>query len=208
LSSTNLTWPDPGSNPGRRGGKPATNRLSYGAATKLALTSTTSGGLSVGIVRLRTKTTEFLVFVFGAPIPSDMNIITIFLLYQSLAILCSIAVSKENHLKVTDNNRWRNKGRLAKQHSTVIISNDLQYTAPTTNSIKTHTTENVFLTELSWNQNANDRRECKCFSLQILNQLNNANEYNWNVEETQQFNLMKFPNYCLFTIIFLIKKNN
>jgi hypothetical protein len=27
------TWPDPGSNPGRRGGKPATNRLSYGAAT-------------------------------------------------------------------------------------------------------------------------------------------------------------------------------
>jgi hypothetical protein len=26
------TWPDPGLNPGRRGGKPATNRLSYGAA--------------------------------------------------------------------------------------------------------------------------------------------------------------------------------
>jgi hypothetical protein len=32
LSSTNPTWPDPGLNPGRRGGKPATNRLSYGAA--------------------------------------------------------------------------------------------------------------------------------------------------------------------------------
>jgi hypothetical protein len=30
--SQNLTWPDPGLNPGRRGGKPATNRLSYGAA--------------------------------------------------------------------------------------------------------------------------------------------------------------------------------
>jgi hypothetical protein len=29
--STNPTWPDPGSNPGRRGGKPATNRLSYSA---------------------------------------------------------------------------------------------------------------------------------------------------------------------------------
>jgi hypothetical protein len=28
----NPTWPDPGSNPGRRGGKPATSRLSYGAA--------------------------------------------------------------------------------------------------------------------------------------------------------------------------------
>jgi hypothetical protein len=32
LSTTNPIWPDPGSNPGRRGGKPATNRLSYGAA--------------------------------------------------------------------------------------------------------------------------------------------------------------------------------
>jgi hypothetical protein len=30
--SKNPTWPDPGLNPGRRGGKPATNRLSYGAA--------------------------------------------------------------------------------------------------------------------------------------------------------------------------------
>jgi hypothetical protein len=29
LSSTNPTWPDPGLNPGRRGGKPATNRSSY-----------------------------------------------------------------------------------------------------------------------------------------------------------------------------------
>jgi hypothetical protein len=28
--SQNSTWPDPGLNPGRRGGKPATNRLSYG----------------------------------------------------------------------------------------------------------------------------------------------------------------------------------
>jgi hypothetical protein len=37
LSSTNPTWPDPGSNPGRRGGKPATNRFSYGAALKLYL---------------------------------------------------------------------------------------------------------------------------------------------------------------------------
>jgi hypothetical protein len=30
--SQNATWPDPGFNPGHRGGKPATNRLSYGAA--------------------------------------------------------------------------------------------------------------------------------------------------------------------------------
>jgi hypothetical protein len=32
LSTTNPTWLDPGLNPGRRGGKPVTNRLSYGAA--------------------------------------------------------------------------------------------------------------------------------------------------------------------------------
>jgi hypothetical protein len=31
-STTNPTWPEPGSNPSRRGGRPATNRLSYGAA--------------------------------------------------------------------------------------------------------------------------------------------------------------------------------
>jgi hypothetical protein len=32
LSTTNPTRPEPGSNPGRRGGKPATNRVSYGEA--------------------------------------------------------------------------------------------------------------------------------------------------------------------------------
>jgi hypothetical protein len=32
--SQNRTLPDPDLNPGRRGGKPATNRLSYGAAFK------------------------------------------------------------------------------------------------------------------------------------------------------------------------------
>jgi hypothetical protein len=31
LSTTNPTWPDLGSKPGRRCGKPATNRLSYGS---------------------------------------------------------------------------------------------------------------------------------------------------------------------------------
>jgi hypothetical protein len=36
LSTTIPTWPDPGSSPGRRDGKPATNRLSYGAASYCA----------------------------------------------------------------------------------------------------------------------------------------------------------------------------
>jgi hypothetical protein len=39
LSTTNPTWPDPAANPGRRGGKPATNRLSYGAALPLLIVS-------------------------------------------------------------------------------------------------------------------------------------------------------------------------
>jgi hypothetical protein len=34
-STTNPTWLDPGSNPGLRGGKPATNRFSYGSALSL-----------------------------------------------------------------------------------------------------------------------------------------------------------------------------
>jgi hypothetical protein len=33
FSTTNSTWIDPGSNPGRRGGNPATHRLIYGAAS-------------------------------------------------------------------------------------------------------------------------------------------------------------------------------
>jgi hypothetical protein len=42
LSTTNPTWPDPGLNPGRRCGKPAINRLSYGAAPEVIL--------SVGVI--------------------------------------------------------------------------------------------------------------------------------------------------------------
>jgi hypothetical protein len=42
LPTTNPTWPAPGLNPGRRGGKPATNRFSYGAALHLAYLTTFS----------------------------------------------------------------------------------------------------------------------------------------------------------------------
>jgi hypothetical protein len=38
LSTTNSTWLEPGSNPGRRGGKSATNRLIYGTALRLLFT--------------------------------------------------------------------------------------------------------------------------------------------------------------------------
>jgi hypothetical protein len=37
LSTTNPTWLDAGSNSGRRGGKPATDRLSYGTALSYIL---------------------------------------------------------------------------------------------------------------------------------------------------------------------------
>jgi hypothetical protein len=39
LSNTNPTWTDPGSNPGLRGEKPATNRLSDGTAFKKVSTT-------------------------------------------------------------------------------------------------------------------------------------------------------------------------
>jgi hypothetical protein len=42
LSTTNPTWTDPGSNPGLRGGRPATNRLSHGTVNNL-LTSKHGG---------------------------------------------------------------------------------------------------------------------------------------------------------------------
>jgi hypothetical protein len=35
LSTTNFTWTDPGSNPGLRGERPATNRLNHGTAKRL-----------------------------------------------------------------------------------------------------------------------------------------------------------------------------
>jgi hypothetical protein len=51
LSTTNPTWPDPGANPGRSGGKPATNCLGYGAVF-LSLHSTSR------IWQAKTKTAE------------------------------------------------------------------------------------------------------------------------------------------------------
>jgi hypothetical protein len=46
LSTTNPTWTDPGSNPDRRGGKPATNPLSYGATFPVYATSNISAYLA------------------------------------------------------------------------------------------------------------------------------------------------------------------
>jgi hypothetical protein len=47
LSNTNPTWPDLGSHPGCRGGKPATNRLSYGMAITAVTTSHSTAQISL-----------------------------------------------------------------------------------------------------------------------------------------------------------------
>jgi hypothetical protein len=52
FSTTNPTWPDPGLNPGRRGGKPATNRFSYGAATRSPSTRGKTSGHIRCVMRL------------------------------------------------------------------------------------------------------------------------------------------------------------
>jgi hypothetical protein len=54
--SQNPTWPDPGLNPGRRDGKPVTNRLSYGAAqfqTFPVLSSAPQGSVLVSSLFLK-----------------------------------------------------------------------------------------------------------------------------------------------------------
>jgi hypothetical protein len=51
--SQNPTWPDPGLNPGRRGGKPATNRLSYGAAFRSLIG--TRPGIYLELIRMPKK---------------------------------------------------------------------------------------------------------------------------------------------------------
>jgi hypothetical protein len=45
LSTTNPTWTDPGSNPGLRGERPATNRISHGTA--IASNILSAGSLTI-----------------------------------------------------------------------------------------------------------------------------------------------------------------
>jgi hypothetical protein len=52
-----------------------------------------------------------------------VNISTVFVPHQSLLILCSKTILKENRFNVTDNNRRRIKGRRENRDSTVTILN-------------------------------------------------------------------------------------
>jgi hypothetical protein len=67
--SQNPTWSNPGLNPGRRDGKPATNRLSYGAALAHALgrAATVIGSLQFCLLQylfLRAEARRRLSFLF------------------------------------------------------------------------------------------------------------------------------------------------
>jgi hypothetical protein len=57
--------PDRGSNPGRRGGKPATNRLSYGAANRKIITTFYLVSVSQFIYNSRIYTVYTITIYFG-----------------------------------------------------------------------------------------------------------------------------------------------
>jgi hypothetical protein len=80
LSTTNPTLPDPSANPGHRGGKPATNRLSYGAARIfiLILASLLRQRYRSGFFSLRPSNRNFL-RIWIIPIRASCHIHIIFL---------------------------------------------------------------------------------------------------------------------------------
>jgi hypothetical protein len=63
LSTTNPTRLDPCANTGRRGGKPATNRLSYGAATTIHLLLSVIGLIYVSISETELSCPQYLLLV-------------------------------------------------------------------------------------------------------------------------------------------------
>jgi hypothetical protein len=68
LSTTNPTWPDPGANPGRSGGKPATNRFSYGAASFIVVKFVCGLLWWTGRLRDRSSSTGRVInFLFSTP---------------------------------------------------------------------------------------------------------------------------------------------
>jgi hypothetical protein len=82
LSTTNTTWPELGSNPGRRGGKPATNRLSYGAAQVWSLVSFLREPGGRGIASVGAVTRKLLVTERCTMCPSELQSVKI-------SIICS-----------------------------------------------------------------------------------------------------------------------
>jgi hypothetical protein len=76
LSTTNSTWIYPDSNPGRQGGKPATNRLSYGTA-KSEVTATWTLSSQICLVQCY-RCTDFIpsVFISWSPLKYSEDILS------------------------------------------------------------------------------------------------------------------------------------
>jgi hypothetical protein len=97
LSTTDLTWLDPGLNPGRHGGKPAANRLSYGAACHSAPLSTTNltwPGLEPGLPRWEAG----CLTVWAVAQPCTLDLLCVLLAWSSLLTLKKEAVHFSNGL--------------------------------------------------------------------------------------------------------------
>jgi hypothetical protein len=97
-STTNPTWPDPGSNPGRRGGKPATNRLSYGAALKDVLRNYLAVCMSLCVSTSNSWTWKTPVVsrqLLGKHVPAAMATH-----FGRIFFYATTVVSKENRLLV------------------------------------------------------------------------------------------------------------
>jgi hypothetical protein len=79
LSITNPTWPDPGSNPGHCRGKPATNRLSYGAANFCSLFT----DMNVLIIKLRNAFCCAVIIIFPQNIGTRYECILCFIYFET-----------------------------------------------------------------------------------------------------------------------------
>jgi hypothetical protein len=91
LSTTNPTSPDPSSNPGRSGGKPATDRLSYGTAHNFTNLR--------GNVHVR-ATKNYNNYFFSVNASSCVNYMNLFIETVTTQSLCWDALNKEVYNKL------------------------------------------------------------------------------------------------------------
>jgi hypothetical protein len=100
LSTTKPTWPDPGSNPGRCGGKPATDRLSYGAAQTPPLSSIFDSSQPTGKPYCSIHyllPDDLLVDTAGYPLVSKMSLLLEVSVLGSIGVFLSNQFSPSEH---------------------------------------------------------------------------------------------------------------
>jgi hypothetical protein len=101
--SQNPTWLDRGLNPGRRGGKPATNRLSYGAPPPYTL---------LFIITVVRSSDSILLPNFFGLCYFTISLLTLYvLLVNSLALFYTLkmesGLSPTTHRRISDRITWR-----------------------------------------------------------------------------------------------------